>query len=63
VTYLIDGVTEAGEGGLHVPALLHGDEAAVVLLIHPHQEVLGLVVPSTTTLTVSDCKVTHCQRL
>ena len=53
VTYLVDGVTEAGEGGLHVPALLHGDEAAVVLLIHPHQEVLRLVVPATT-LTISD---------
>ena len=44
--YLFESVAEALEGSLHVAALLHGDDAAVVLLVHPHQEVLVLVVPA-----------------
>ena len=44
--YLFESVAEALEGSLHVAALLHGDDAAVVLLVYPHQEVLVLVVPA-----------------
>lgn len=37
--------TEAGEHLPHVASFLHGDHAQVVLLVHPHQERLVIVVP------------------
>jgi len=47
---LIDSTSEATEDGLHVSTLLHRDDTDVVLLVHPHQEVLVVVVPDATTL-------------
>lgn len=41
---------EPGEDRLHVAAVLHGDDAAVVLLVHPAQGGLGLVVEDTAIL-------------
>lgn len=40
-----EAVAEAGEHLLHVAPLLHGDDPQVVLLIHPHQEGLVVIVP------------------
>mmetsp|Transcript_27322 Transcript_27322/g.68903 ORF Transcript_27322/g.68903 Transcript_27322/m.68903 type:complete len:485 (-) Transcript_27322:178-1632(-) len=40
----LGGVGEAGEDGRNVVALLHGDDAHLVLLVHPHEEVFRLVV-------------------
>lgn len=36
---------EAAENLLHVAPLLHGDDSEVVLLVHPHQEALVVIVP------------------
>ena len=38
--------TEPLEHSFHIPALLHGDDARVVLLVDPHQKVLIVVVPN-----------------
>ena len=37
---------EPGEDLLHVAALLHRDDAAVVFLVNPDQEALLVVVPA-----------------
>lgn len=43
--YLFESVAEPLEHSLHVASLLHGDDSGVVLLIHPDQEGLLIVVP------------------
>lgn len=43
--YLLQANAEAPEDLLHVAALLHGDDTQVILLIHPDQERLVVVVP------------------
>ena len=43
--YLQQPGAEASEHLLHVAALLHGDDTEMILLIHPHQESLSIVVP------------------
>lgn len=43
--YLLQANTEALEDLLHVASLLHGNDTQVVLLIHPDQEGLVVVVP------------------
>lgn len=45
-THLLQAHAEAAENLLHIAALLHGDHAEVVLLIHPHQEAFVVVVPN-----------------
>ena len=50
LSYLLQTITESGEYLSHVPSLLHGDDSGVVLLIHPHQEVLVLVVPDPSSV-------------
>merc|ERR1711990_1002510 len=48
---LLDGGDTAGqasEDSLDVSALLHGDDAGLVLLVHPQQEGLGVVVEDST---------------
>lgn len=45
-TNLGETCTEAVEHLLHVASFLHGDHAQVVLLIHPHQECLVIIVPA-----------------
>lgn len=43
--YLLQANAEAPEDLLHVAALLHGNDAQVILLIHPNQERLVVIVP------------------
>ena len=43
--YLFEPSAEPLEHPLHVAALLHGDDSGVVLLVHPDQEGLLIVVP------------------
>ena len=50
VTHGLDAAGEAGEHSLDVSALLHGDDAGLVLLVDPHQEGLGVVVEDATAL-------------
>lgn len=45
VRHLLQADAEASEDLLHVASLLHGDDTQVILLIHPDQEGLVLVVP------------------
>lgn len=47
-THLGESGTEAVEDLLHVSSFLHGDHTQMILLIHPHQEGLVVVVPSPT---------------
>lgn len=44
-SYLFEASAEPLEHPLHVAALLHGNDAGVVLLIDPYQECLLIVVP------------------
>lgn len=44
-THLLQPHAEAAEHLLHVAPLLHGDDSEVVLLVHPHQEALVVIVP------------------
>ncbi len=44
-TYHLESSAKAVKHSLHVAAFLHGDDSGVVFLVHPDQEVLGLVVP------------------
>ena len=46
----LDAAGQTGEDSLHVTALLHGDDPHLVLLVHPQQEGLGLVVEDATAL-------------
>merc|ERR1712088_421738 len=41
----LEAVAPAGKDLFHVAALLHGDDADVVLLVDPDEEVFGVVVP------------------
>ena len=45
-TDLLDAIAEASKHLSHIAILLHGDDATVILLVHPHQKVLVLIVPS-----------------
>lgn len=45
ITHLLQAGAEALEHLLHVATLLHGDDTQMILLIHPHQEGLVVVVP------------------
>ena len=49
-TYFLESVTEPGENLTHVASFLHGDNSGVVLLIHPYQEGLLVVVPDTSSI-------------
>ena len=46
----LDAAGQAGEDSLDVTALLHGDDAGLVLLVDPEQEGLGVVVEDSTAL-------------
>ena len=46
----LDATGKTGEDSLDVAALLHGDDPHLVLLVHPQQEGLGLVVEDSTAL-------------
>ena len=46
----LDATGKTGEDSLDVTALLHGDDPHLVLLVHPQQEGLGLVVEDATAL-------------
>ncbi len=48
--YLFESSAESLEHSLHVASLLHGDDSGVVLLIHPDQEGLLIVVPEEKQL-------------
>lgn len=54
--YLLQSSAESLEHSLHVAALLHGDDSGVVLLVHPDQEGLLIVVPEAKQLSVFDQK-------
>ena len=43
--YVLQTNAEASEDLLHVAALLHGDDTQMILLVHPDQEGLVVVVP------------------
>lgn len=49
--YLLQANAEAPEDLLHVATLLHGDDTQVILLVHPDQEALAVVVPGETQST------------
>lgn len=51
VSYLLQADAEAPEDLLHVATLLHGDDTQVILLVHPHQEGLVVVVPGAAWKT------------
>lgn len=53
--YLLQTNTEAPENLLHVASLLHRDDTQVILLVHPHQEGLVLIVPVNMIQNVSSC--------
>merc|ERR1719476_387637 len=46
----LDALGQSGEDFFHISSLLHGDDAELVLFVHPDQESLVLVVEDTTTL-------------
>lgn len=48
--YLFESSAESLKHSLHVASLLHGDDPGVVLLIHPDQEGLLIVVPEGNQL-------------
>ncbi|KAF3849215.1 hypothetical protein F7725_015712, partial [Dissostichus mawsoni] len=48
--YLFESSAESLKHSLHVASLLHGDDSGVVLLIHPDQEGLLIVVPEEKQL-------------
>lgn len=48
--YLFESPAESFKHSLHVASLLHGDDPGVVLLIHPDQEGLLVVVPEENKL-------------
>merc|ERR1719291_758039 len=50
VSHSLDATGKTGEDSLDVAALLHGDDPHLVLLVHPQQEGLGLVVEDSTAL-------------
>ncbi len=43
--YLLQANAETPEDLPHVAALLHGDDTQMILLVHPDQEALVVVVP------------------
>lgn len=43
--YLLESSAESLKHSLHVAPFLHGDDPGVVLLVHPDQEGLLVVVP------------------
>lgn len=45
MSYLLQANAEASEDLLHVAALLHGDNAQMILLVHPDKEGLIFIVP------------------
>merc|ERR1711963_487399 len=46
----LDALGEPGEDFFHISSLLHGDDAELVLFVHPDKESLVLVMEDTTTL-------------
>ncbi len=61
-TDLREARTEALEHGLHVPTLLHRDDTAVILLVHPDQEGLIVVMPGGTESNVK-CQLAINERI
>lgn len=57
--YLFESSAESLEHSLHVASLLHGDDSGVVLLIHPDQEGLLVVVPVGNQLKNSTTSSFH----
>ena len=53
--HFIETVTEAIEHCPHVSALLHRDDARVILLVDPNKEILVLVVPDSTRVRPVTC--------
>ena len=49
-THLFESIAESSKDLLHVTSLLHGDDPGVVLLIHPDQERLEMVVPDASSI-------------
>lgn len=61
-TYFVEANAEAPEDLFHVATLLHGDDTEVILLIHPNQKGLLVIVPErgiTTKETGSTSLITH----
>merc|ERR1719278_2171224 len=50
VSHSLDATGKTGEDSLDVAALLHGDDPHLVLLVHPQEEGLGLVVEDSSAL-------------
>ena len=44
-TYVVESTAESLKDAPHVAAFLHGDDAGVILFVHPDQEILVDVVP------------------
>jgi len=56
-------LAEPGKHLLHVPALLHGDDAAVVLLVGPGQSGLGIIVEDAASLRPVACSAGSAEQL
>ena len=48
-TYVITPITESFEHGSHITTTFHRNNTDMILLINPHQQVLVVVVPYTTS--------------
>ncbi len=62
VCYLLQANAEASEDLLHVASLLHGDDTQVILLIHPDEEGLVVVVPGGRKSSSLSLYRTRCSR-
>ena len=43
-------IAESGEDFLDVTTLFHGDNAEMIFFVDPNEEVLGFIVPDTTSI-------------
>ena len=55
ITYLVESFTEAAKDLLHVAVALHGDDAEVIFLVHPHEEVLLFIMPDAARVRPVTC--------
>ena len=46
----LGGVRETGEDGRDVVTLLHRDDTHLILLVHPDEEIFGVVMEDTTSI-------------
>ena len=55
-------LAESREDGPHVATKFHGDDACVVLLVHPDEEVFPVVVPNAAAIVPVPRHAGRCQQ-